>query len=119
MALDSVVVFRGGLAPRVPAEAGVPSRFCGPARSGIRYSTEPHFHSNWTAVDAGWKPALRGVWAVRLDSVVVFRGALAPRCRLKPAFQAVTPSCRLVGVVWINGYFSRRYKVFSIIFMTL
>ena len=31
----------------VAREPVVPSRSCGPARSEIRYSTKPHFHSNW------------------------------------------------------------------------
>ena len=107
----------------VAREPGVPSRFYGPARSEIRYSTKPHFHSNWPEVgvpvpggrsrrvglsgfavlsdrDAGWKPALRGVFAVTDGGVVVFCCALAQQVPARGRRSKPGGLCRRL---WFRG----------------
>jgi len=64
--LRGVVRFRGALAPRVPAKAGVPSRGAVP-EAGVPVpgtpwrSTATCGFDRLSAVDAGQRPALRGV----------------------------------------------------------
>jgi len=83
-----LVRFRGPRGPRLPAQAGVPSRF------GREEAVEWSSFDRLSAVDAGRRPALRG--AVKEGGVVRFRGPRGPRL---PA-QAGVPSryCREEGV---------------------